>query len=473
MNPLADLVVIVATNAVFFCGGWLFLSRKLFRDYEVKYSIVQILFSAVFSASLNLFELIIFEIMDILDPSSRWINWKAALYFLMFTLIFVLPYCQAFVLLYESGWRREKAFAASFVVLAVWLYAFWRIGDPFPILSREHGVFSIEQGVGRIGVVGVTVMAVLSGFGAINCPYTYLAIFLRRVDDAEIQSLERKYLQSVEAVLNKKKRICYERMVQQQQQQQKQKQARRDPATPESAGLVRRMLGQVMASSSGGNDRADIVDMWERDVAGLDEVCRSLFLELNDYRVAKKRVEFAETWQGKMFNVLGYFFSVYCLYKVTMANVNIIFDRVATRDPVTRGFEILLTYLSLEIDAAFWAQYVSFVLISAMAFTSIRGLLNHLVKVFYSLSSAFSASTMVLVFSQIMGFYFVSSILLIRMNLPVKYRVIITDVMGDIQFHFYHRWFDVIFLISALISIIFIFVSEKSASKTKLVDDLG
>ena len=60
-----------------------------------------------------------------------------------------------------------------------YIYLFWKVGDPFPILSPKQGILSIEQGISRIGVIGVTVMALLSGFGAVNYPYTSMAYFMR------------------------------------------------------------------------------------------------------------------------------------------------------------------------------------------------------------------------------------------------------------------------------------------------------
>ena len=42
-----------------------------------------------------------------------------------------------------------------------------------------------------MGIIGVTVMAFLSGFGAVNYPYTSMYIFMSHVTEADIQALER------------------------------------------------------------------------------------------------------------------------------------------------------------------------------------------------------------------------------------------------------------------------------------------
>jgi len=113
---------------------------------------------------------------------------------MLVTLIVILPFYQFYLLVTNYGVTdKKKAMALASLCLLIFLYGFWKVGDPFPINTADkHGIFSIEMGISRIGVVGVTVMAFLSGFGAVNCPYTYLSYFLRNIKDSDIQQLEKQ-----------------------------------------------------------------------------------------------------------------------------------------------------------------------------------------------------------------------------------------------------------------------------------------
>ncbi|CAI9755294.1 unnamed protein product [Fraxinus pennsylvanica] len=107
-----------------------------------------------------------------------------------------------------------------------------------------------------------------------------------------------------------------------------------------------------------------------------------------------------------------------------------------------QALEELGKQLFLEIYELRQAKYVSLLFIGMLVIISVRGFLNNLMKFFFAVSrvGSGSSSNVVLFLSEIMGMYFISSILLIRKSLATEYRMIITDVLGgDIQFDFYHR----------------------------------
>ena len=81
--------------------------------------------------------------------------------------------------------------------------------------------------------------------------------------------------------------------------------------------------------------------------------------------------------------------------------------------------------------------------------------------IFSAISSANSFRVFGIFLTWLMGMYFVSFVLLMRMNMPPEYRRIVTEVLGAIQFSFYYRWFDEIFLFSAIGTIIVTIVSNR------------
>ncbi|VDP89778.1 unnamed protein product [Echinostoma caproni] len=205
----------------------------------------------------------------------------------------------------------------------------------------------------------------------------------------------------------------------------------------------------------------------DSEITSLEELSRQLFLELHDLRNAQERIEFSRTLKGKYFNFLGYFFCGYCVWKIFVSTVNILFNRIGRQDPITRGISIAVHYLGFEFNVKFWSRQISFWLVGIIVITSIRGLLITLTKFFHAIASTKSSNVIVLLLAHIMGTYFVSSVLLLRMNMTAEYRSILTQVLGDLQFHFYQRWFDVIFLVSAVCSIGFLYMAHKRVTEMK------
>uniref|UniRef100_A0A8C0XZC2 Golgi pH regulator n=1 Tax=Cyprinus carpio carpio TaxID=630221 RepID=A0A8C0XZC2_CYPCA len=418
MSFLVDSVIMFTSQVLFFGFGWLFFMRQLFKDYEVRQYVVQVVFSVTFAFSCTMFELIIFEILGVLSSTSRYFHWKLNLYVILLVLIFVVPFYIGYFVVSNIRLLQRQRLLFSCVVWFTFMYFFWKLGDPFPILSPKHGILSIEQLISRVGVIGVTLMALLSGFGAVNCPYTYMSYFLRNVTDSDILALERRLLQTMDMIVSKKKRIAMTRRQMYQRGEEQNKQTG-------FWGMIK-----SVTSSPSGSENLFVI---QQEVDALEELSRQLFLETVDLQATKERIEYSKTFQGKYFNFLGYFFSIYCVWKIFMATINIVFDRVGKNDPVTRGIEITVNYLGIQFDF------------------------------FYAISSSKSSNVIVLVLAQIMGMYFVSSVLLMRMSMPLEYRTIVTEVLGELQFNFYHRWFDVIFLVSALSSILFLYLAHKQA----------
>jgi hypothetical protein len=204
----------------------------------------------------------------------------------------------------------------------------------------------------------------------------------------------------------------------------------------------------------------------------LEDVRRALYLEVHELRVGLAALVSAKTYQGRFFNMLGYFFSLYCIYKITMSSINIVFQRVNQMDPVSRTIQLVLVFV-FDLDAetrAFILQSASFLLVGVLVGTQVRGFLLQLLRFFHAWSSALTSHSMLLLLAEMMGMYFVSSVLLMRMSVPLQYRETLTRALGDIKFHFYHHWFDLLFVVAAFCTI-FWFYLRRQLDSTDLDED--
>ncbi|KAJ1791027.1 hypothetical protein LPJ59_005062, partial [Coemansia sp. RSA 2399] len=418
------------------------------RRFDAQRALVYGIFSLVIAQGSVLFELIIFEISGVLDRDLRWYFWRADLGFLLVTILVLLPFCQAF-LLFSGNARRKRTPLPRLVFYAltywaVFYYAFWNLGmylplDSFSRIRRATGaadMVSIEPVTARVGVIGVTLMAVLSGFGAVNSPYRQLFVFVHKVSPVQLEGMKRQLHYSLELLLDKKKMLARMEALERKEREEVQ-------ATDNSRSLANRLMSSAVGSIMRIGfypTRDKGLGELKREIENLERVTQELFADVETMCLEHDRYEASKTLAGRSRNVLGYFFALFCISKIAMTLGGILLNRVGRSDPVTSALTLAATHVSPDFDMAFWSQMLSFALVGIMVIGSLRGLLIQFTKLFNTpFSTMVSPSSIVLVLAQIMGMYFVSCMLMMRMSLPPKYRPMISAVLQTTGFYFYKR----------------------------------
>ncbi|KAJ2469898.1 Golgi pH regulator B [Coemansia sp. RSA 2337] len=441
------------------------------RRFDRQQALVYGLFSLVFAQGSVLIELIVFEISGVLSKEFRWYFWRADLGFLLLTIVVVLPLCQAYVLLSNTRHRAlapvYRRIVYSLAFWALFFYAFWGLGAYLPLDSFSRvrdatgalDMISIEPVTARVGVVGVALMAVLSGFGAVNSPYRQLFVFVHKVSPVQLEGMRRQLHYSLELLIDKKKMLA--RMV-----ALNEKDKGPNTASSTRGGMVGGFLSSAFGILGGrGLSRDRGLTELRGEIENLERVTQELFADVEAMCIEHDRYEASKTLAGRSRNVLGYFFALFCVSKIAMTLGGILLNRVGHSDPVTSALTLAATHVSPDFDMAFWSQQLSFAMVGIMVIGSLRGLLIQFTKLFNtSLSSMVSPSNIVLFLAQLVGMYFVSCMLMMRMSLPPKYRPMISAVLQTTGFYFYKRWFDIIFLVSVVASALLVFLSHQEQS---------
>ncbi|CDW55409.1 DUF3735 and ABA GPCR domain containing protein [Trichuris trichiura] len=328
--------------------------------------------------------------------SSRLFFWKATLYAVAAMLLFFIPKTIAQLAI------RKLRFSKCHCKLCLF------------ILANRIFANGLLSFICRVGVIGVLIVAALAGFGAISCLYTSLP-FPEDYPD----KVERQIGKTIEMIAAKKFGTFKERQ-------------------PSSF-------------------LSFYTEVFE-DVKSLEAFNERLFMELAEINAINQRKEYARTFRGKYFLVLGYFLSLLSIWKIFSSIINIVFDRYGTVDPVTRVIGIAVHYMGFDFDVKLWSQHFSFVFVGCLSLSSVRSLLVSFAKFFIAILKQRATNR---VNTNFQGMYLLSTVLLVRMSMPPEYRWIITEVFGDLAYPFYQRWFDEIFILSAIASTVFFAIVRK------------
>ncbi|KAF9877475.1 hypothetical protein CkaCkLH20_05175 [Colletotrichum karsti] len=417
-------------------------------------------------------ELILCEVSDVVGARAR----EAALRFtvptLLVLLVGVIPFLEIqSVVSGTFGWRFQRnskgriprfAWGVQMCAFAGWLFAFWSLGGMVGLdKTKTAGGGVLRACLERIGVIGISLMAMLSGFAAVSTPWHTLgAVSERRkrpVTETDIARKQAGLDATNEMLLTKRHRLqALERKASEAQA----------AASSSSGGFMGKMLGAVRGM---GGDEAEMKAL-RLEIAGLETMEANLEASVGMMRNRRDADARAATTLGKVLAVPHYVFSLYCLYRIlatTLATLRRAYYPAASfssSDPINRFLGLLARHWDPKLDQIAWARQISFLLSGVILAASANSVLQtfHLFSKWMPGLLYQAQANLALVIGQVAAVYVISAALLLRSNLPREMGSAVGDALeGALEPRFVDWWFEGWFLGSCAVTGVGVWISRK------------
>lgn len=430
--------------------------------------------------------------------STRRVNWLLNVYALVLTLLVVLPLAQAYHILIDCGWTKRRAFRAACATEMLFLFLFWRVViPPFPTIPSTSSV-SIEAAMTRLLIIGTTILAVLSGFSAVHLPYVYLSSIIRPISESTVNSLAHKLTNVLDSITAHKRQKLEDEL-------RSSKRVPLEPSTSTSATTQQQQQPLTIPVQSSSTSSFNVADA--------ERTASALFVRYNEARSQWHDVVYARTPVGRLSTVLGGLMLLLCFIRVLLAIYNIYghlrflyplsfssstslpslslsssslssltsssltlsssssttasstsstansaSSSSSTGSPRTAALlssslHRLLAKAGIQVEVSVVYQYATLAFTSVLLCINLRSVLLRMTSVFALVAGHDALSSSAAIFlAHLMGTYVISSTILIRSFLPPGSRVLIADVLGTMEFVYFQRWFDIIFISSAVLA---------------------
>ncbi|RAL67530.1 hypothetical protein DID88_008285 [Monilinia fructigena] len=417
-------------------------SHKEYGQKTARRKAIAISFSTTIALATVLAELILCEISNYLNPAARAFALKITVPTLLFLLVILIPFLELQSVITGFGWKFRASKQGGFSTAAwllqavgftIWLMGFWWLGKGVPgtyihTMASVPGKGISEACLDRVGIIGISLMALLSGFAAVSAPWQTFGARPKPVSETDIAR----------------------------------KQAGLD-ATNDMLAVKRSRLRALRRKSL------------ELEISGLSSMALSLSTSLSmlQNRYASKQRSFSPL--GKIvFTPISYAFSLYCIYRIGTTSLAVLrrlsfptdpaYFSSSTTDPVNRILSLFAKHVNPAFDQLAWSRQISFLLSAVILFASFNSVLqtfHMLTKISPSLLYQAQAN-LALIIAQISAMYVISSALLLRSNLPSEMKSVVSDALGSpLEPGFVEIWFEGWFLVASIGTAVGIFVGKK------------
>ncbi|KAI2637402.1 Abscisic acid G-protein coupled receptor-domain-containing protein [Xylaria nigripes] len=447
-------------------------------------------FASTVGLAAVLAELILCEISELVSPHTRAIALRITVPTLLFLLIVLIPFLELQSLIAGSGWSFQRTarghlpripWILLFGLFGGWLLLFWSLGNLVPVkdeimhvnpqmVKGRLGIHSnglARACLERIGVIGISLMALLSGFASVSSPWhTFGSRASRRpVTDSDIARKQAGLDATNEMLITKRHRLqALQRKV-------------ADASSTDKAGFVTKFIGSIR----GGGDAAEIQSL-RVEISGLETMETNLASSLNALRSRQASSERAATKLGKILMLPTYIFSAYCMYRI-IATTLTTFRRLyyptasfSSSDPINRFLGLLAKHWDPKLDQIAWARQISFLLSGVILAASANSVLQtfHLFAKWTPGLLYQAQANLALLIGQISAIYVISAALLLRSNLPKEVGSAVSDALESaLEPSFVDRWFEGWFLLASAATATGIWIGGKIGEWGEDWEDIG
>jgi hypothetical protein len=338
---------------------------------------------------------------------------------------------------------------------ATFLFLFWGLGVLLPSPKvAQHSLNLFQACLDRLGITGVTLMALLSGFASVSAIWQNFGPKAKPVAETDVTRKQTGLDATLDMISEKKQRLAnlQRRMV---------------DAPSTNTGFWSR-AGSLLPLSKGGDTQEK--QTLEMEISGLETMASSLESTLSVLRGRHADQLKEKTMLGRAQLGFGLAFSIYCVYRIVTTAINIsrrVFlshDTRSQTDPITYGIALFARHVYPSLDQASWAQQISFLLSGAMLLASF----NAVTQTFYLFARLMPSvlhatrTNFALLISQVSGMYVISSALMLRGMMPEKVGSVINGALGAglLDPAWVQRWFEGWFLCAVVVTAVGIAITR-------------
>jgi len=426
-------------------------------------------FSVTIALAAVLAELVLCEISNSINPVVRGLALRVTVFFLLFVLIVAIPSLEIQSIISAAGYeytgknkgRLRLAWVFQITTFASWLFVFWWCGSQMlgkpPTTPTKQSLS--EACLERVGVIGITFMALLSGFAATSSPWQNFLHHPRPVTEADIARKEAGMAATNDMLSAKLSRLrAFERKL----------------TDRPSESYFQKALGTLRPNA----DASELKTL-ELEVKGLETMGLSLStahsLLLNQHAQQQR----SRTTTGRLRLSASYAFSLFCLYRIFTTALSALrrhlLSPTATpsSDPVTNILALLAKHYDPTLDQPTYSRQISLLLsflILAASFSSVLQTLSLFSRFLPSLLKTIQAN-LALVVAQLCATYVIAAALMLRGMIPGEVMGSGYKGLGGGQMGWVDGWFEILFLSGVGVTTVGIWLGRKLGADDEEWDD--